>query len=192
MHFVKGATSAGREETWVQRLQQFLQQFCAPYLQLVSLKRRKTKEVKSLVETPTPDPPVGGAACGSSPHGPAREQPKQKTQNLDKGDDLMEDAGTGTGGDLGNSAVEVSNLVAALAMTPSTTALTKANSRLLKKHPVAPKWLRQLIRVVDQLHDEGTTEVPAGSVALDIWEVLVQGDKAGKKHLRDEGKNRRV
>ena len=69
--------------------------------------------------------------------------------------------------------------------------LSKKNTKMLRKRPRAPKYVRHFVRLISELAEEHDGAVEFGPVVVKIWAILLKYDKKGQKHLKDEEKIRR-
>ena len=69
--------------------------------------------------------------------------------------------------------------------------LNKDNLRRIRKRKGAPKWVRGLSKMVEAMAENSAKEVPMGVIVQEIWDVIMELDKDGRHHLKDEAKNRK-
>ena len=100
-------------------------------------------------------------------------------QNLPGGTAIpMEEDGTTTGMEL-------------LSLQEEPLGLNRDNPRRVRKRKGAPKWVRQLSKIVETMAKNSAEEVPMGVIAQEIWDVIVELDKDNRRLLKDEAKNRK-
>ena len=69
--------------------------------------------------------------------------------------------------------------------------LKRDNLRRVRKRKGAPKWVRKLTKMVDSMTKKSTEEVPLGIVAQEIWGIVMELDRDGRRLLKDEAKNKK-
>ena len=99
-------------------------------------------------------------------------------QDLAGGTDVpMEEDGTKAGMEL-------------LSLQEEPLGLNKDNLRRVRKRKGAPKWVRKLLKMVETMAKNSAEEVPMGVIAQEIWDVIMELDKDGRRLLKDEAKNK--
>ena len=69
--------------------------------------------------------------------------------------------------------------------------LNRDNLCRVRKQKGAPKWVRKLSKMVETMAKNSAEEVPMGVIAHEIWDVIMELDKDGRRLLKDEAKNRK-
>ena len=65
------------------------------------------------------------------------------------------------------------------------------NLRRVRKRKAAPTWVRKLSKMVQTMAKNSAEEVPMGVIAQEIWDVIMELEKDGRRLLKDEAKNRK-
>ena len=100
-------------------------------------------------------------------------------QNLPGGTDVpMEEDGTTTG-------------MEPISLQEEPLGLNRDSLRRVRKRKGAPKWVRKLSKMVETMAKNSAEEVPMGVIAQEIWGVIMELDKDGRRLLKDKAKNRK-
>ena len=185
--FMLGELERDKPEISVKRPDQYR----VAYMKLLSSKRQKVENPDSGGGSPgaqgatqavtaeivdssstTPEKQVIGAGgnegAGATP-----------PQNLAGGTDVpVEEDGTTSGMEL-------------LSLQEEPLGLNRDNLRWVRKRKGAPKWVRKLSKMVETMAKNSAEEVPMGVIAQEMWDVIMELDKDGRRLLKDEAKNRK-
>ena len=69
--------------------------------------------------------------------------------------------------------------------------LNRDSLRRVRKRKGSPKWVRKLSKMVETMAKNSAEEVPMGVIAQEIWDVIMELDKDGRRLLKDEAKNKK-
>ena len=65
------------------------------------------------------------------------------------------------------------------------------NLRRVRKRKGAAKWIHKLSKMVETMAKNSAEEVPMGVIAREIWDIIMELDKDGRRLLKDKAKNKR-
>ena len=68
--------------------------------------------------------------------------------------------------------------------------LNRGNLRRIRKRKKAPKWVRKMTRMVEAMAKNRAKEVPVRVIAHEIWGIIMELDRDGRRLLKDEVKNK--
>ena len=66
--------------------------------------------------------------------------------------------------------------------------LNRDDLRRVQKRKGAPKWVRELSKMIDTMAKNSAEEVPMGVIAQEIWDVIMELDKNRKWREREKKK----
>ena len=185
--FMPGDLERDKPEIWIKRLDQYR----VAYMKLLSGKRQK-------VENPD--------ARGGSPGAQGATQ-AGTAEIVDSNSTTPEKQTIGVGGNEGAGATPLQNLpggrdvpmeedgttagMELLSLREEPLGLNRDNLRRVRKRKGAPKWVRKMSKMVEAMAKSSAEELPMAVIAQEMWDVIMELDKDGRRLLKDEAKNRK-